>query len=192
MKNVIEKIIELELEMFLTVPTDGRYSCQEDPEGFRLHRRAQFGIWSEDTLQSYLDDLDRAKEKAINLMTIKYARMDNLLPAENLNPQIDDIVAIQLRWQKEMVRKYPYLMAGARHLAGADGSQGTSFETYLRAELETYSNGTLELLHRDLINYAKAGVNGSEKIYAYLLKEMGYDSIATADQAQKQKSRGLI
>ena len=61
MKNVIEKIIELELEMFLTVPTDGRYSCQEDPEGFRLHRRAQFSIWSEDTLQSYLDDLDRAK-----------------------------------------------------------------------------------------------------------------------------------
>jgi hypothetical protein len=40
MKNVIEKIIELELEMFLTVPTDGRYSCQEDPEGFRLHLRA--------------------------------------------------------------------------------------------------------------------------------------------------------
>ena len=189
MKNVIEKIIELELEMFLTVPADGRYSCQEDLEGFRLHRRAQFSIWSEDTLQSYLDDLDRAKKKAINLMTIKYARMDNLLPAENLNPQIDDIVAIQLRWQKEVVRKYPYLMAGARHLAGADGSQGTSFETYLRAELETYSDGTLELLHRDVLNYAKAGVNGSEKIYAYLVKQVGYESIEKADQAQKQKSR---
>jgi hypothetical protein len=189
MKNVIEKIIELELEMFLTVPTDGRYSCQEDPGGFRLHRRAQFSIWSEDTLQSYLDDLDRAKEKAINLMTIKYARMDNLLPAENFNPQIDEIVAIQLRWQKEMVRKYPYLMAGARHLAPADGSQGTSFETYLRAELETYSDATLALLHRDVTTYAKEGTNGSEKIYAYLVKQVGYESIAKADQAQKQKSR---
>jgi hypothetical protein len=189
MKNVIEKIIELELEMFLTVPTDGRYSCQEDPGGFRLHRRAQFSIWSEDTLQSYLDDLDRAKEKAINLMTIKYARMDNLLLAENFNPQIDEIVAIQLRWQKEMVRKYPYLMAGARHLAAADGSQGTSFETYLRAELETYSDATLALLHRDVTTYAKEGTNGSEKIYAYLVKQVGYESIAKADQAQKQKSR---
>jgi hypothetical protein len=189
MKNVIEKIIELELEMFLTVPTDGRYSCQEDPGGFRLHRRAQFSIWSEDTLQSYLDDLNRAKKKAINLMTIKYARMDNLLPAENLNPQIDDIVAIQLRWQREMARRYPHLMAGARHLAEADGSQGTSFETYLRAELETYSDATLALLHRDVITYAKAGTNGSEKIYAYLVRELGYDSLETANQVQKQKSR---
>ena len=92
MKNILEKIIELELEMFLAVPADGTYSCQEDPEGFRLHRRAQFSIWSEDTLQSYLDDLYRAKKKAINLMTIKYARMDDLLPAENSNPQIEEIV----------------------------------------------------------------------------------------------------
>lgn len=186
MKKVIEKIIELELEMFLAVPTDGNCSCQEDPEGFRLHRRAQFSIWSKDTLQSYLDDLDRAKKKAINLMTIKYARMDNLLPAENLNPQIDEIVTIQLRWQTEMVRKYPGIMAGARHLSETNGpTQGTSFETYLRAELETYSDRTLERLHRDVLNYAKAGINGSEKIYTFLVKQLGYDSIETADQAQK-------
>ena len=189
MNNIIENIIELELEMFLAVPADGTYSCQEDHEGFRLHRRAQFSIWSEDTLQSYLDDLYRAKIKAINLMTIKYARMDNLLPAENRNPQIDEIVTIQSRWQTEMVRKYPYLMAGARHLSETDGSSyHTSFETYLRGELETYSDETLALLHRDVIKYAEAGINGSEKIYAYLVKQLGYDSIETADQAQKQKS----
>jgi hypothetical protein len=125
-------------------------------------------------------------------MTIKYARMDNLLPAENLNPQIDDIVAIQLRWQTEMVHKYPHLIAGARHLAGADGSQGTAFETYLRAGLETYSDASLTLLHRDELNCARAGINGSEKIYAYLVKQLGYESIETVDLAQKQKSRGLI
>jgi hypothetical protein len=192
MKNVTEQIIALELEMFLAVPADGTYSCREDPEGFRLHRRAQFCIWSEDTLQRYLDDLKRAQKIGINLMTIKYARMDNLLPAENLNPQIDEIVTIQLRWQTEIVRKYPYLMAGARHLSESDSStSGISFETYLRAELETYSDATLALLHRDVITYARAGINGSEKIYAYLAKALGYDSIATADQAQKQKPRGL-
>ena len=189
MNNILEKIIALELEMFLAVPADGPCSCQEDPEGFRLHRRAQFSIWSEDTLQSYLDDLYRAQKKAINLMTIKYARMDDLLPAENRNPQIEEIVTVQLRWQTEMVRKFPDLMAGARHLSETDGStQGTSFETYLRAELETYSNGTIERLHRDVLDYAKAGINGSEKIYAYLVKQLGYDSIETADKAQKQKS----
>lgn len=189
MNNALEKIIELELEMFLAVPADGTYSCQEDPEGFRLHRRAQFSIWSEDTLQSYLDDLCRAKRKAINLMTIKYARMDNLLPAENLNPQIEEIITIQRRWQTEMIQRYPYLMAGARHLSEADGSAyHTSFETYLRGELETYSDRTLALLYRDVIKYTEAGINGSEKIYAYLVKQLGYDSIEAANQAQKQKS----
>jgi hypothetical protein len=193
MKNILTKIIELELEMFLAVPADGTYSCQQDPEGFRLHRRAQFSIWSEDALQSYLDDLYRAKKNAINLMTIKYARMDNLLPAENFNPHIDEIVTIQLRWQTEMVRKYPYLMAGARHLSQTEGPTfDTSFETYLRAELETYSEATLALLYRDMIKCEKAGINGSEKLYAYLVDALGYDSIEAADQAQKQKSKGLV
>jgi hypothetical protein len=189
MKNVLEKIIALELEMFLAVPADSTYSCQENPEGFRLHRRAQFSIWSEDTLQSYLDDLHRAQKNAVNLMTIKYARMDNLLPAPNRNPQIEEIVTIQSRWQIEMIQKYPYLMAGARHLSATDGpTYPTSFETYLRAELETYSDGTLALLHRDVIKYAEAGINASEKIYACLVKQLGYDSIETADQAQKHRS----
>ena len=40
--------------MFLSVPADGIYSCQQNPEGFGLHRRALFSIWSVDTLQSYL------------------------------------------------------------------------------------------------------------------------------------------
>jgi len=65
-------------------------------------------------------------------------------------------------------------------------------EKIIESELETYSDATLTLLHRDVLNYAKGGVNGSEKIYAYLVKALGYNSIATADQAQKQKSKGLI
>jgi hypothetical protein len=44
----------MELEMFLSVPADGIYNCQQNPEGFGLHRRALFSIWSVHTLQSYL------------------------------------------------------------------------------------------------------------------------------------------
>ena len=185
-EKLIAKIVELELNMFVAVPGGGVYSCQQDSEGFGLHRRVQFSIWSEDTLQSYLEDLYRAKEDGINLMTIKYARMEDLIPRENPNPRIEEIVAIQSRWQREMVKKYPYLMTGARHLSESDGSaDDTSFETYLRGELETYSNNTLKLLHEDMREYLKMGVNGSERIYEHLVKEMGYHSIAEADQAQK-------
>jgi hypothetical protein len=187
-EKLISKIVELELEMFLAVPADGSYSCQQDQDGFRLHRRAQFSIWSEDTLQSYLDDLKRAKEDGINLMTIKYARMQDLITRENRNPLIAEILTIQYRWQEEMVQKYPYLMAGARHLPGPDDTaEDTAFETYLRGELETYADDTLMLLHRDVIELKKMGINGSQQIYEHLVKALGYDSIGAANQAQQQR-----
>ena len=84
--EIIADILEMELEMFLSVPTDQPYSCQQDPAGFRLHRGAQFSIWAEDTLGSYQDDLRRAREEGTNLMTIKYARMEDLIPRKNFNP----------------------------------------------------------------------------------------------------------
>ena len=187
-ERIIAKIVELELEMFLAVPADSIYSCEQEPDGFGLHRRAQFSMWSEDTLQSYLDDLYRAKEDCTNLMTIKYARMEDLIPPENRNSRIDEMVTVQCRWQREMVDRYPYLMAGARPLTRSDDANyDTSFEIYLRGELETYSEGTLALLHRDILKLKKTGVNGSEIIYEYLVKELGYDSVEAADRAQKER-----
>jgi hypothetical protein len=191
-EKLIVEIVELELEMFLAVPADGMYSCQRDPDGFGLHRRAQFSIWSEDTLRSYLDDLYGAKEDGRNLMTIKYARMEDLIPPENRNPRIDEIVTIQCGWQQQMVATYPYLMAGARPLSQSDDANyDTSFEIYLRGELETYSEKTLALLHRDILKLNKTGVNGSEIIYGHLAKELGYDSVEAADRAQKQRLERL-
>ena len=183
---LIDRIIEIELDMFLSVPADDVYSCQLNPEGFRLHRRAQFSIWSGDTLQSYFEDLEQAGKDGLNLMTIKYARMEGLIAGGKFNPQIEKIMAIQLQWQRDMIARYPHLMAGARHLTESDDADdNTSFETYLRGELETYSDNTLKLLHEDLLGYLQMGVNGSERIYEYLVKEMGYNSIAEADRAQK-------
>jgi hypothetical protein len=63
----------------------------------------------------------------------------------------------------------------------------TSFEIYLRGELETYSKGTLALLHRDILKLKKTGVNGSEIIYGHLARELGYDSVEAADRAQKHR-----
>jgi hypothetical protein len=191
-EKLTTKIVELELEMFLAVPADGIYSCQQEPDGFGLHRRAQFSMWSEDTLQSYLEDLYRAKDDGRNLMTVKYARMEDLIPRENRNPRIDEIVTIQCGWQREMIEMYPYLMAGARPLSRSDDTNyDTSFEIYLRGELETYSEGTLALLHRDILKLKKTGVNGSEIIYEHLARELGYDSVQAADRAQKQRLERL-
>ena len=121
-------------------------------------------------------------------MTLKYARMDDLIPSENKNPVIDEIIRIQYGWQEEMFKKFPYLMGGARPLSSAeDSSRKTSFETYLRGELETYSGNTLELLYKDMSAKLKQGLNMSEEVYGYLVLEMGYSSIQDAEQKAKEK-----
>ena len=49
---------------------------------------------------------------------------------------IDEIVAIQIEWQKEMSAKYPNIMRRERPgYDEADCVGFTSFATYLRAEL---------------------------------------------------------
>lgn len=186
-QKLIAKILEMELKMFLSVPADGVYSCQQNPEAFRIHRGVQFIIWSEDTLRSYMDDLLRAEKEDLNLMTIKYARMDNIIPRKNMSPLIEEIALIELRWQREMFSKYTNLMAGARKLMESGNAAGaTSFETYLKGELETYSDNTLSLLHRDLSGLERAGINGSERVYEHLVKRMGYESIEEANRSQKR------
>ena len=94
--QVIDEILDMELEMFLTVPGDGHSACQEHPEHFRFHRRMQFSVWSTGTLSCYRKDLRRALRNGENLMTVKYARMQGLIPSRNTNPLIDAILRIQL------------------------------------------------------------------------------------------------
>jgi hypothetical protein len=77
-------------------------------------------------------------------------------------------------------------MAGGHQVSRSDESIiDTSFETYLKGELETYSDMTLSLLHRDLTQLFNEGINGSMRIYEKLTKMLGYESIEAADQAKK-------
>ena len=189
-EDIIERILARELKMFLSVPSVRKSSCQDYPESFKLHRRAQFLCWSKETLESYLHDLEKAEEKGINLMTHKYARMDNLIPPLSSNPLIDKIVGYHCAWQRSIMKKYPGIMSGGRPLSSADDSAFlTSFETYLRGELETYSDTTLELLNFDILDKNAKGISMAEELYTFLVKDKGYDSLDEAEQAQLETKR---
>jgi hypothetical protein len=186
--SVINEIMKIELDMFLTVNSQKTSSCQQYPDTFRLHRDAQFSTWSPDTLKSYLHDLLAAQGAGKNLMRLKYARMQGLEPSWNANPIIEEIVRLQIAWQKEMFRKYPTLMSNARPLTNeGESMQMTSFETYTRAELETYSSRTLKLLHADLLLKLEKGINMSEEVYEFLARESGYPSLAEAERRLLQR-----
>jgi hypothetical protein len=194
-EELIQEILDRELEMFLSVRAREPVSCQQDPEGFRLHRGAQFSVWSEATLGAYRNDLERAAGQGQNLMTLKYARMENLIPklhedilVANL---IDQIVAIEVEWQREMMRKYPYLTQLGRPLDEQDeASVTTSFVKYLRGELETYSEETLAHLYKDVSESRGRNENQAEQVYVHMVKSHGYASIEEAEAAAEMQVKG--
>jgi hypothetical protein len=189
--KIIDAILEIELQMFLTVNPVQTSGCQEYPESFKLHRRAQFAPWSEEALGSYLDDLRAAQERGENLMRRKYARMQGLLPPAESDPVLEEIVRLKMDWQAAMFRDYAAVMSGARPLTDENTqAQMTSFETYARGELETYSERTLKLLHRDLLAMQASGESLSEKVYDHLVRASGYASLGEAER--KLKGRGGV
>jgi hypothetical protein len=144
-------------------------------EDMQLHRRGQFSSWSSATCASYLEDLRGAKSAGKNLMTLKYARMDDLMPPLSENPLIPRIREHFLRWQKEVMVRYPNIMRGARHL--------DDFSNYLGAELETYSKKTLELLAEDVEACLRNGGNMSLEVFRFLAGQAGYASLDQMEES---------
>ncbi len=189
---IIDSILEKELAMFVAVPSENEAPCQQNPEGFRVFRSAQFSVWSIDTLVSYLHDLDMAETEGKNLMTLKYARMDELIAELHANPDayklIDKVVSIELNWQRSMLSKYPSFMNRARIIEEQhQDDRFTSFKRYLRAELETYSYGTLQSLFDDVFEAELVGKNLTESMYNLMVKDLGYDDLPDAERELSQQ-----
>lgn len=183
-KEIITEILDRELAMFLSVKSLERASCQEDPERFKVMRAAQFSAWGVKTLESYLKDLKRAESEGDNLMTLKYARMDDLIPPLNRSPLIPVIVEIQKKWQRELSEKYPGVMGRGRGISDDEAQgRGTSFERYLKGELETYSEQTLQHLLSDAQEYLDRNENMAQAIYEAMIRELGYESLDEAEAA---------
>ncbi|NLK72367.1 MAG: DUF4125 family protein [Clostridiales bacterium] len=206
-KAIIADILEIEWHMFESVPNvNGKAACQEDKNTFRIMRSSQLMEWPYDVLQSYQADLSEAEKAGRNLMTEKYARMmastspkeyemikDKLMPLdENKIILINKIAKTILEWRKTIAIKYPYVSDRGRPLyAAEDTPYITSFETYLKGELSTYSIRTLELYYDHLLNQKSKNINASEIILENMVKQYGYASLDEANEAIKKSIESL-
>jgi hypothetical protein len=173
-ERIINEILDLETEMFISIKSREPSSCRENLQAFENHRKAQFSVWSLATCKSYLHDLQHARESGVNLLTIKYARMEQIIPPYSSNPHIDRIVDVFVRWQEEVQRQYPMVMRGSRTIK--------DFRNYLRSELETYSDNTISLLAKDVALYEALGKNMSLVLYQHLAELGGYSSLERMEQ----------
>jgi hypothetical protein len=192
-KALIDQIIAIEWEMFSEVSNiGGKADCQNDPQTFKLMRRSQAGTWSQTLLESYLDDLQTARSRGINLMSQKYARMmeftypdeyalikDQLPVVDELTRQrIEEIIAIHIAWDQEVNQRYPRLRGRGRPATSQNDSIArTSAETYMRGELQTYSPRTIEIYYRETMAARQAGINQAEKNLESTVRAYGYASL---------------
>lgn len=179
--DLLENILDMEWGMFVQVKSSHPAACQSSPDNFRAIRGSEFDGWPDEMLESYLEQLQDAKARGRNLLMEKYARMDNLIPPLTDNPLIDDIVAVSERWQREMQQRYPALYR--KCCRGTDPTgDGGNFSVYLRGELETYGDRTVDLYYR----YVKAADDRDENLSIQALQRLvqkgGYRDLDEAER----------
>jgi hypothetical protein len=145
-----------------------------------------FDVWTDEMLESYLEQLNGAKAKGRNLLTEKYARMDNLIPPLTDNPLIADIVGISYRWQLELQERYPALYM--RCCRGTDPTgDGSNFSVYLSGELETYGDRTVNLYYQNVKNAEEESRNLSLEALQRLVQKSGYADLEDAESCLRNE-----
>jgi len=198
-ETLIKRIVETEWLQFQQVQSiDGPTDCQQDRGTFEGMRTGQAISWSAPALESYLEDLENAKAQGRNLIAEKYAIMMAATAPQAYaelayhlprNPPyvaalIDEAVTMVLAWQEQLYAAYPNILKRGRPLhSSADGPGITSFETYLRSELATYSLRTLKLYISHIRQQKASNINGARITLTYMVSSYGYDSLEAANQA---------
>ena len=195
--QLVEAIIKAEWEQFdKTKNEGGRADCQDNWNTFSIMRRSQYLTWPEELLASFYTDLKAAEATGRNLITEKYGRMMASTAPERYEeikqyfPELseerikiqEEIIAIQVNWMESFAKQYPKMAGNARVIHTAEDTLNeTSYETYLRGEIGTYSDATLLLYGRFIALLAQEGKNLAYETMNNTAQLLGYRDVADAE-----------
>lgn len=180
-ETLVAHVLDREWELFQRVHSARPVRCQSAPASFRTIRGSLFDLWTGEMLAAYLEALERAVAQGRNPLAEKYARMDGLIPPLSEAPLIDAIVAVEERWQAELQARYPALYQRCCRSRAPTGD-GRNFSVYLRCELETYGERTVQLYHENVERADAAGRNLAIEALDHLVVRSGYASLEQAEQ----------
>ena len=196
--QLTEAIIKTEWEQFdKTKNEGGRASCQDNWNTFSVMRRSQYLTWPEELLASFYTDLKAAEAEGRNLITEKYGRMMESTAPERYNeikeyfPELseerkkiqEEIIKIQVNWMEQFAKEYPKMAGNARVIHTSEDTEAeTSYETYLRGEIGTYSDATLLLYGRFIASLAQESKNLAYETMNNTAQLLGYEGVADAEK----------
>jgi len=198
-KGNLDKIIEIEAEMFTSMKTDEPIPEDSLPV-FKKMRWMTYSVLSDETLAAWRKNLEQAKGDGRNTMIEKYLMIAGEMPipggkeecccttgASKLqglkqkicaDQDICDIVEIENRWQEETAKKYPKSVQ-------RQADNGESFRHYLMCELHTWAPATVRLYHQDVKNAVDSGRNLAEERYDNLYASIGKGSLHEMEASVK-------
>ena len=198
-EELAEQIARLEFKAFDQVKNaGGRADCQDDWHTFRIMRVSQYLTWTKEMLLRYIMDFEGNLRDGWNMITEKYGRMmESTAPEEYEKLQselpvisqekrriVDEIVKVQVAWMEEFQQCYPRLASNARSIhTSEDNLWNTSYETYLRGELLTYSDEMLVMYGRYIVRLNQEGKNLTEWIMQNTAELYGYKGLEEAEAA---------
>lgn len=188
--KLIKHIVMAEWEAFDKVINEGgRAGCQDDFYTFSIMRKSQYMTWTDDMLEEYLYHFTESYNSGRNLIEEKYGRMMESTAVEKYEKIKDNfvthtkerislqeaIIEIQVDWMEEVASKYPNVAYNARSIhTYEDNPYNTSYETYLRGELGTYSEELIAMYGQFIVDLKKQNKNlalmtmdNTAKLYGY-------------------------
>jgi hypothetical protein len=154
---LIREILDLEWQMFSRLIDSGPSENDHRERLYRTMRRGIHFVLPVDVLESYLDDLHGAQREGRNIIREKFDRREGKLPPSKDNPLIPQIVEIECEWKRAMDQK-----RSPRSIPNRDEK---AFRLYVATELETYSDRTLNLYYRAVVEARQSHHNLVEERY---------------------------
>lgn len=196
--KLIEDIVKLEYEAFDKVQNvGGRAECQNNWPFFYVMRKSQYMTWTDEMLLCIRNLWREHTKIGWNFITEKYGRMmeyttpeeyaqikDNFpTKSEKTIAIVNQIAQIQVGWMQEFAKQYPKLALNARDItSNADNIYNTSYETYLKGELLTYSEELLKMYAEFVISLAREGKNLAKMTIENTAHLQGYKSLDEAEE----------
>lgn len=196
-EELIDEIVKYEWTEFDQVQNEGgRASCQDDWQTFSIMRKSQYMTWSKEMLSEYLWHINDSLKKGRNLITEKYGRMmESTAPEEyekikdafpvlssKRKEIMETIIQIQVKWMEEFAEKYPKMAGNARLIhTYEDTPYSTSYETYLRGELGTYSEELMSLYGQFIVDLSRQNQNLAYLTMENTAKLYGYSGVEDAE-----------
>ena len=200
-EKIIEEILEKEWKYFSNLNNiGGRADCQDNREDFIIMRKSQWETFNEETLLSYLEDLNSKNnplfQKYAQMMKYnspeEYEKIKDILEkaSDEKNDLVNKIMFIYMEWEKEFFERYPIFSSRGRPLySSEDDNIETSIETYLRGELLSYSEKTLKLYLNYVIDNKEKNINLAIKNMDNLARMQGFNDSDEVEEYYKNFSK---